>query len=159
VTAVEELPALLQRTERMLRERGVADEAVAEFREAHGRLFRRSSKLRPLGRVRRLGVLLFGEDGAVYGVGHVTRAVAPGHANNQAASAEERRDLRRAAFEGAFETGDVVNYDVVPLDPENPTEPLAVIDGAVFIRWRPGTDASTLMPIARYLDDRLELLP
>ncbi|NQX28509.1 hypothetical protein HQQ81_14270 [Microbacteriaceae bacterium VKM Ac-2854] len=158
MTAVGELPALLQRTERLLRERGVADEAVAEFRESRGRIFRRGPKLQPLGRVRRLGVLLFGEDGAVYGIGRVTRAVAPGHVNNQAVSAEERRDMRRAAFEGAFETGDVVNYDVVPLDPADPTEPLAVRDGAVLIRWRPGADASTLMPIARYLDDRLELL-
>lgn len=159
MTTVEELPALLRTTERLLRERGIADEAVAEFRAARGRIIRRGPALKPLGRVRRLGVLLFGEDGAVYGVGRVTRAVAPGHANNQAASAEARRDLRRAAFEGAFETGDVVNYDVIPLDPAQPTEPLTARDGEVFIRWRPGTEEGTLMPIARYLDDRLALLP
>ncbi|NQX10465.1 hypothetical protein HQQ80_02370 [Microbacteriaceae bacterium VKM Ac-2855] len=159
MTTVEELPALLQRTERSLRDRGVPDEAVAEFRAARGRVFRRGPKLQPLARVRRIGVLLLGEDGAVYGVGRVTRAVAPGHANNQAVSAEERRDMRRAAFEGAFEPGDVVNYDVVPVDLNEPAEPFAVRDGAVFIRWRPGGDDASLMPIAHYLEDRVGLLP
>lgn len=160
MTSPAELPALLARTVETLVSRGAQDEAIAEYHRTRGRFsLRRGPYMKPVGRAWRLGVLLLGTDGSVAGIGKVTRAVEPGHANNQALSAEERRDVRRAAHDAAFPDGEVVNYDVVPLDRELLGEPLVERDGAVFVRWRPGRGDDALMPIAAYIDDRLSLLP
>lgn len=147
-----------------LRRRGVPDQAVAELRTPRAILgFRRKPVMAPVARAWRLGVLLIDHDGGLLAIGSVTRAVAPLHANNQSESQEARREIRRAAFDGPFDEGEIVNYGCRPLSIdaaglEAGQEPLALRGEDVMIRWAPGLGEQGLMPVARYLRERLELL-
>lgn len=135
---------------------GARDEALAEFvpeRRAYG--IRRRPRMRPLGRVWRLGVLLLDADGAFLATGEVTRATPPGHPNFQSASGEARRAHRAAAFAGPFARGEVVNFDARPIDPEAPAEPILVEGDRVFVRWSP---AGAPAPLDAYLEERVALL-
>lgn len=141
---------------------GARDEALAEYvipKRVLG--IQRAPQMVPRGRVWRLGVVLLSPDGTLYATGEVTRAVEPKHPNNQAVSQEVRREHQIAAFKGAFEHGETVNYDAVPidlgaLDRGEPSWPLFVHDGAVLVRWSPASGASA--PLDRYLSDRVGLL-
>lgn len=162
--AAADLAALLHDVSAELDARGVADQALAELRTPRTILgFRRKPVMVPVTRAWRLGVVLLGREGEVFATGSVTRAVAPLHANNQSESQEERREIRRAAFDGPFREGEIVNYgwrrlgtDVAAL--EAGEEPLAVRGSEVMVRWAPRLGDQGLMPLRRYLAERLDLM-
>ena len=162
--AAADLAALLREVSAELDARGIADQAVAELRTPRAILgFRRTPVMAPVTRAWRLGVVLLGREGELLATGSVTRAVAPLHANNQSESQEARREIRRAAFDGPFQEGEIVNYgwrrlalDAAAL--ESGQEPLALRDSEVLVRWAPGLGEQGLMPLRRYLADRLDLL-
>ncbi|NQX17820.1 hypothetical protein [Rathayibacter sp. VKM Ac-2857] len=162
--AATALRELLARTAAELERRDVADQALAELRRPRAILgFRRAPVMAPVTRAWRLGVLLLGRDGDLFATGSVTRSVAPLHANNQSESQEERRAVRKAAFDGPFREGEIVNHGWrrLAIDPEGLAagqEPLSLRGDRVVVRWAPGLGDQGLMPLERYLADRLDLL-
>lgn len=162
--AAAALERLLARTSAELERLGVGDQALAELRQPRSVLgFRRKPVMAPVTRAWRLGSLLIERGGGLFAIGSVTRAVAPLHANNQSESQEARREIRRAAFDGPFREGEIVNYGWrrLRIDPEGLAEgqePLALHGSEVLVRWAPGLGEQGLMPIERYLRERIELL-
>lgn len=165
---------------------GARTEALAEYVPA-GRtlLVPRAERMRRLGSVWRLGVLLLaadvegptgsaGSDGsggrtgngapavpALYATGAITRAHEPGRTTYIAASAERRRQLRVAAHRGRFDPAETVNFDATPIAVDESlvgaSGVLTVRDGEAYVRWSPTTpDAAT--PFAAYLAERVDLL-
>ncbi|MCJ1674339.1 hypothetical protein MT355_13845 [Rathayibacter sp. VKM Ac-2929] len=162
--AAAALQELLAQTVVELELRGVPDQALAELRRPRAILgFRRAPVMAPVTRAWRLGVLLLGHDGDVFATGSVTRSVAPLHANNQSESQEARREIRKAAFDGPFQEGEIVNHGWrrLAIDAESLAagqEPLSLRGARVVVRWAPGLGEQGLMPLERYLADRLDLL-
>jgi hypothetical protein len=161
-TASDDVGAVLAAAAARLREAGVADEAIAEYRPATRRLgIPRRARLEPVGRGWRLGVLLLGADGSVRATGSVTRAVPPGHPGHVAASTEERREVRAAAFRGPFEAGATVNYDAAPIDLaalEGAAGPLFTRGGRALVRWSVSAGDDAARELHPYLEERLDLL-
>lgn len=136
----------------------VADEALARWVQPKRVLgVARPPALKPLGRVWRLGVLLLGHDGALYGTGINTRVTEPGRPQNLHLAVEERRAYREAALKAGYAIGEVVNHDVTPINLatiQDATGPV-VIDGNVLcVRWSP---AGGLVPFEDYVAERVEL--
>lgn len=162
--AADALRELLAQTVVELELRGVPDQALAELRRPRAILgFRRAPVMQPVTRAWRLGVLLLGRDGELFATGSVTRSVAPLHANNQSESQEARRAIRKAAFDGPFREGEIVNHGWrrLEIDPESLAagqEPLSLRGDQAVVRWAPGLGDQGLMPLERYLADRLDLL-
>lgn len=175
--AIEAVRAGLVDAAARLAAAGARTEALAEY-EAPGRvmLIPRAERLRPVGRVWRLGVILLGVTGdrtdgrdehgadappAVYSTGSVTRSHEPGRPTYQAASAERRRQLRVAAYRGHFAQGETVNYDAVPIALDESlvgsSGVLTVVDGCALVRWSP-TDPEATTDFDAYLADRVGLL-
>lgn len=156
-----ELEHLIGRTIASLEASGAHDEALGEYRRRRGLLgLGGSVSLANVGRAWRVGRLLISRDGRVFDVGATTRAVDPRHPNYQSVSGEDRRDDRRAAFEGDFAEGEVVNHDFTPLDLSvdairNGSGPLHIDDDRFTIEWAKGQRA---VPLAGYLDERVALL-
>ncbi len=155
---------LVQRTAAELGAAGARDEALAEFVPAHRvLLIDRPARMRPLGRVWRLGVVLLAADGSLRATGGITRAVEPGHPGHMAVSVEDRREHRAAAFRGPFARGETVNYDAVPIPLEaealrTGAGPLLLRDGRVLVRWSASLGDDAAAPFAPYLAERVELL-
>ncbi|MCS5733696.1 hypothetical protein [Herbiconiux daphne] len=158
------LQQLLAAVVRSLEASGARTEALGSFEARRAILgIRRSPAMVPVERVWRLGVLLLDAQGRLFEIGAVTRAVEPGRVTNQSARAEERRDYRRAAFNGRFDEGDTVNYDAVavPLDAAS----LRAGDGVlrlrgdtVFVRWNKRAGDDALAELGPYLIERAALL-
>jgi|GEM_PF-2268198 len=151
-----------------LAEANVPDEAHARYLPESRLLgiIPRRARFEPLGRVWRLGVLLVDRDANVYAVGTTTRAVKPGHRQHQSVSAEERKAVRLAAYNGPFEEGEVVDFDTTPvsLDSEAPAPlcapaaaPLYLHDDALLVRWRPDAPDAEGMPFSVYVAEQLDL--
>jgi hypothetical protein len=155
-----ELRAQLALTAAWLEEYGARDEALARVESRRGILgIGARTRLEPLARGWRLGVLFLDRDGRLYAGGAVTRAVEPRHPNFQSVSGEERREMRRIALE-SFPEGEVVNYGMeeLALDADSLTRgsgPLRLVDGRVLVQWAPGQG---LVPLDRYLEERCRLL-
>lgn len=162
--AVDRARAALREAAERLSAGGVADEVVAGFEPAARRFgIPRRARLRPLGRGWRVGVLLLAADGTVWATGSVTRAVPPGHPGHVAASTEERREVRAAAFRGPFEPGSTVNFDtpVIDLSPEalqGATGPLFLRGGRVLVRWSRSAGDDAARDLEPYLAERVGLL-
>jgi hypothetical protein len=162
--AAAALRAALDDLVRSLTGSGARTEALGAFEQRRSILgIRRGPALVPITRVWRLGVLLLDAQGGLHEVGAVTRAIDPGRVTNQSARAEERRDYRRAAYQGKFERGDTVNYDTTPvaLDPANlyaGSGPLSLVGDTVMVRWNKQPGAAGLTPVAPYLVERAALL-
>lgn len=141
---------------------GTPDEAVAEYEPARRRLgIPRQARLRPVARAWRLGVLLLSADGTVRATGAVTRAVPPGHPGHMAASTEERREVRAAAFRGPFPQGSTISFDapVIDLDAlRGATGPLLLRDDRVLVRWSLSAPDDAARDLAPYLAERVDLL-
>ena len=145
---------------------GARTEALAEY-VPPGRLLMvpRPERMRRLGSVWRLGVLLLdaapGTEPALYATGSITRAHEPGRATYVAASAERRRQLRVAAFRGHFDAGETVNFDAEPIALDQSlvgaSGALTVREGAAFVRWS-AADPDALVRFEDYLADRVDLL-
>lgn len=150
---------------RMLAAGGARDEALATFEPSRRVVVvvERRARLRPLGRVWRLGVFLLQPDGTVHATGRVTRSAPPGHGAYVASSIEARREVRAAAYRGPFDPGDVVNLDapVIDLDPAA----LRVAEGPLFlagdrplVRWSVSAGDDVARDLAPYLAERVDLL-
>jgi hypothetical protein len=161
---VAEARDLVRRTAAELAAAGARDEALAEYVPARRVLLvDRPARMLPVGRVWRLGVLLLAPDGSLLATGGITRAVEPGHPGHVAASVEDRREHRAAAFRGPFARGETVNYDAVPirLDAAALREapgPLLLRDGQVLVRWSASLGDDAAAPFAPYLTERADLL-
>ena len=125
--------------------------------------------MRPLLDVWRVGVILLGEDGAVYAAGQHTRAAERGRPGYQSVSREERRDIAAAALRGGYAVGAPVNFDarlLVTAPPHTPpiTEvfsadsPLGLVGDEVRVRWSPSASLEDGPAFATYLADRVSLL-
>lgn len=164
MTAPDHFAAALREAAASLRSAGIPDEALATFRpeQAVLRIFTRPSKLTPLARVWRLGVFLLGTDGALFDTGSTTRAVPPGRAGYQSISAEERRDVRAAAYRGPFPEGSVVHHSAAPIALDDSLRdapgPLFLHGDALLVRWADFVDIDGAVPAERYLAERLDLL-
>lgn len=164
-----DLAALLASTVETLTGRGARDEAIANLVPARRRLLiKRAPTMVPVDRAWRLGVLLLDRQSRLYATGSVTRAVAPGRAAYQSLSAEARRADRAAAFQGQFPVGEVVNYDVTPLDLDPASlaagqGPLSLVDDGsgprILVQWNPTPGHAGRTPLDAYLADRVDLLP
>jgi hypothetical protein len=147
-----------------LTESGARSEALGAFEQKRSILgIRRGPVLVPITRVWRLGVLLLDVQGGLHELGGVTRAVDPGRVTNQSPRAEERRDYRRAAYQGKFDEGDTVNYDTVPVPLDLPSlrqgaGPLVLRGDTVLVRWNKQPGDQALTPLVPYLADRAALL-
>ncbi|WP_449278233.1 hypothetical protein [Leucobacter sp. GX24907] len=165
-----------------LREHGVPSEGLAIFEEPRRRFLRtRPARLRPSGRVWRLGTLLLDEDGSLHAAGRATRAAERGRPGYQSQSREERREIAAAALRGGYDAGEPVNFDARPLlgsaalaaaglegsSPSDEAEvlrrlpddaPIGIADGELRVRWRPGAPLEGAAPLAQYLDERMDLI-
>ena len=143
---------------------GTRSEALAEFDPARRRLgVVRRARLRPIGRVWRLGVLLLTEAGGVRATGTVTRAVPPGHPGHVASSVEARRELRDAAHRGPFAAGETVHLDAPPIDLAPAalrlaTGPLLLRGDRPLVRWSVSAPDDAARDLDAYLAERVDLL-
>ena len=162
--AVRAARELFARTAATLTATAAPDEALAAFEPAHRRFgLMRTARMRPLGRVWRLGVLLLDRDGGVLATGGITRAVPAGHPRFAAVSIEARREVRAAAHRGPFAEGETVDYDAAPvlLDARALREepgPLLLHDGRVLVRWSVSAADESARDLEPYLAERVELL-
>lgn len=155
------LAALLGQTVETLRCAGVEDEALGVMKRARGlAALSGASRLVPVGRAWRLGVLLLDGEARLYSTGDVTRAIEPLRAvTNRSAQAEARREDRRAAARGRFTEGEVVNFghELLAIDPDSLAigdGPVSLIDGVIVVRW----NGTAVRPLTDYLADRSRLL-
>ena len=106
-----------------------------------------------------LGVLLLTGD-AVLATGDIVRARQEVRRGFAAESQRQRAELAAAARRGGLAEGETVHIGWQELDPDAvdrgaASGPLAVRDGVASVRW---SAAGGYMPLAAYLDERVELL-
>lgn len=106
-----------------------------------------------------LGVLLLTDD-ALLATGEITRANDPGRRGYAAESARQRAELRAAALRGGFSPGETVHFEWKPIDLDaagrgEASGPISLHGDVPMVRWSP---AGGFAPLARYLDERIELL-
>jgi hypothetical protein len=159
------LAELVARTVATLETRGIQDEAMALLRPARRvLLLQRPAAMVPIGRAWRLGVLLIDRQGKLFATGKVTRAIEPKRGvNDHSLAGDQRRAIELAAFRGPFAAGEVVNYEVEPIELDADSlragsGPLRIEGDTVIVRWdvsRAGGGASSL---DAYFAERLSLL-
>lgn len=145
-------------------ERGHArDEALAVLEPAHRRFgISRAERMRPVGRVWRLGALLLGDGGELHGAGRVVRAEQPARRSVVALAVAEHRAHQAAAIRGGYPPGETVNFDAVPIDVDaligtGASGPLVLRGDVVMVRWS-AAQPDALTPLETYLADRADLL-
>lgn len=155
--------ALAAALTRALADAGARDEALAVFEPARRRLgVTRPERMRPVGRVWRLGALLLAPSGELYGTGRVVRADRPARRSVVALAVAEQRAYQAAAVRGGFPAGTTVDFDAVPIDLDqlhrtDASGPLVLQGGVAFLRWSP-SNPQALAELAPYLRDRAALL-
>ncbi|MFE5670703.1 hypothetical protein ACFQ58_03740 [Agromyces sp. NPDC056523] len=129
----------------------------------------RAPRMRVIGPVWRLGVLLLDADGRVYGTGRVIRAERAARKSVTAESVAEQRAFRAAAIKGGIAEGATVVFDAEPFElaagalaagaTSGPLVLTTAVDGSaqVAVRWNPSRD-DALIPIESYLVERVDLL-
>ncbi|MBM7506152.1 hypothetical protein ACFPER_03470 [Agromyces aurantiacus] len=153
---------------RALAEASARTETLAEYMPPRRVLgIPRAARMRVIGPVWRLGVLLLDADGRLYATGRVVRAEREVRRSVLAESVAEQRAYRAAAVKGGIPEGATVVFDAVPLAldadalaaPSGALAPMTGADGAtqVGVRWDPSR-ADALIPLASYLAERVELL-
>ncbi|MDY0910248.1 glutaminase [Microbacterium sp. CFBP9034] len=139
---------------------GVPREGLGELVEPRRMLgIARAPRIVPRGTAWHLGALLLTDD-AVLATGDIVRARAEARRGFTAESQRRRAELAAAARRGGFDEGATVHIGWRMLDPDavergEASGPLVLNDGVVAIRW---SAAGGLMPLARYLDERVTLL-
>lgn len=163
--AIEAARAAVAGTVERLRAAGAPTEFLARTRPARRALgiIPRPATMERFGEGWRLGALVLTTDGRVFATGRVFRADRAVRPGQQAASAQERRDLRLAALRAGFPDGAAVDLDPepIPLD-----EPARLRDGGtvvlrgdrLLVRWMPGAGDDALAPFERYLAERADLV-
>ncbi|MEV7873675.1 glutaminase [Microbacterium sp. NPDC089188] len=133
-------------------------ERIGELQEGRRLLgIRRAPRIVPRGTAWHLGVLLMTDD-EVLATGDIVRARAEVRRGFAAESQRRRAELAAAAARGGVPEGETVHIGWHPVDPsrlEAASRPLAVREGETLVRW---SVAGGWMPLARYLDERVELL-
>jgi hypothetical protein len=117
----------------------------------------RPARIAPRGSAWHLGVLLLTDD-AVLSTGDIVRSRAEVRRGFAAESQRRRAELAAAAARGGVPEGEVVHIGWETVDLERMGErstPLAVRAGETLVRW---SAAGGYLPLARYLDERIELL-
>lgn len=112
----------------------------------------------PIGRVRRLGVFVLDQEGALSATGAITRALPPGRPAYQSLSAESRREYRDAAFRGPFIAGETVNYDssMITLQTDElraSPGPLILRSGKSMVRWNSTAGEASDVGFEAYIVD------
>jgi hypothetical protein len=133
-------------------------ERIGELQEGRRLLgIPRAPRIVPRGTAWHLGALLL-SDGDVLATGDIVRSRAEVRRGFAAESQRRRAELAAAAARGGVPEGQTVHIGWHPVDltrlSANST-PLAVRDGEPLVRW---SAAGGYMPLARYLDERIELL-
>lgn len=151
----------------VLAEASARTETLAEFMPGRRVLgMPRAARMRVIGEVWRLGVLLLDADGRLYSTGRVVRAERAVRRSVLAESVAEQRAYRAAAVKGGIAEGETVVFDAAPLELE--VEALAAGKGAlalmtapdgivVGVRWNPSS-ADAMLPFEPYLAERVDLL-
>jgi len=105
---------------------GARTEALAEYLPP-GRalgILPRPARMRPVGRVWRLGAFLLTPDGELLRTGRVVRVAGTDRRRSVvAASITERHELALAARRGGYREGETVNFEAAPVDPRAPGVP------------------------------------
>jgi len=137
---------------------GSPRERLGELQEGRRTLgIPRAPRIVPRGEAWHLGVLLLGDE-TVLATGDVVRSHAEVRRGFAAESQRRRAELAAAAARGGVPEGEVVHIGWHPVDLADVgprASPLAVRDGRALVRW---SAAGGYMPLARYLDERIELL-
>ena len=133
-------------------------ERIGELREGRRLLgIPRAPRIVPSGTAWHLGVLLVTDD-EVLATGDIVRARAEVRRGFAAESQRRRAELAAAAARGGVPEGETVHIGWHPIDLDRldaTTSPLAVREGDTLVRW---SAAGGWTPLARYLDERVELL-
>lgn len=133
-------------------------ERIGELQEGRRLLgIPRAPRIVPRGTAWHLGVLLLTDDG-VLATGDIVRSRAEVRRGFAAESQRRRAELAAAAARGGVPEGKTVHIGWHPIDlraVDQAPSPLAVRGGEALVRW---SAAGGYMPLARYLDERIELL-
>lgn len=133
-------------------------ERIGELQERRRLLgIPRAPRIVPRGTAWHLGVLLVTDDG-ILATGDIVRARAEVRRGFAAESQRRRAELAAAAARGGVPEGETVHIGWWPVDLERldpASAPVALRDGEAWVRW---SAAGGYMPLARYLDERVELL-
>ncbi|GGI46299.1 hypothetical protein BCL57_001306 [Agromyces flavus] len=153
-----------------LGEASARTETLAEFVPSRRVLgMPRAPRMRVIGPVWRLGVLLLDADGRVYGTGRVIRAERAARKSVTAESVAVQRAYRAAAVKGGIAEGTTVVFDAEPVEldaavlaADATSGPLVLTSGAdgssqLAVRWNPARD-DALIPFESYLAERVDLL-
>jgi hypothetical protein len=137
---------------------GAPREALGELRVPR-RTFgiTRAPRIVPVGEAWHLGVLLLADE-ELAATGGIVRAREEVRRGFTAESQRERAALAAAARRGGFAEGQTVHVDWQIIDTralDAASSPLALVDGRPMVRW---SAAGGLMPLERYLDERIDLL-
>ena len=116
------------------------------------RAFGGRTAIEPVAEAWHLGVLLIGDE-ALWRTGSILRASEETRRGYAAESQRQRAEIRAMAFRGGFAEGETFHYDWSPIDGPDDA-PLTRESGRIMVRWSP---AGFLMPLADYLDERIEL--
>ncbi|MGC0368543.1 glutaminase [Microbacterium sp. SLBN-111] len=133
-------------------------ERIGELQEGRRLLgIPRAPRIVDRGRAWHLGVLLLTDD-AVLATGDIVRSRAEVRRGFAAESQRRRAELAAAAHRGGVPEGQTVHIGWHPLDLEaldDRSAPLALRAGEPVVRW---SAQGGYMPLARYLDERIDLL-
>lgn len=123
-------------------------------------IWKRRPKFRRISSGWPLGVLVLAETGELFAAGETTRAVPPKHPGHTSSEREKRRAHNEAAFSGPFERGEVVHFDLQPLDltSRSLAEPLVRVNGQIYVRWSREISSSHARPLRDYLREQVDLL-
>ncbi|MFG6444271.1 glutaminase [Microbacterium sp. P06] len=137
---------------------GAPREALGELRAAR-RTFgiTRAPRIVPVGEAWHLGVLLL-TDERLAATGQIVRAREEVRRGFTAESQRDRAALAAAARRGGFAEGQTVHVDWRLIDAAQlgaTGSPVALTPAGAMVRWSP---AGGLVPLERYLDERIELL-
>lgn len=133
-------------------------ERIGELQEGRRLLgIPRAPRIVPRATAWHLGVLLLTDDD-VLATGDIVRSRAEVRRGFAAESQRRRAELAAAAARGGVPEGETVHIGWHPIDltvVDPASSPLAVRGGEALVRW---SAAGGYMPLARYLDERIELL-
>lgn len=133
-------------------------ERIGELQEGRRLLgIRRAPRIVPMATAWHLGALLLTDD-AVLATGDIVRSRAEVRRGFAAESQRRRAELAAAASRGGVPEGEVVHIDWRTIDLsalDERSSPVAVRAGQALVRW---SAAGGLMPLDRYLGERVDLL-
>lgn len=141
----------------------VPSDVIAEYRAPRRVLFWHTRpRFRQIGSGWRLGVFLVDDLGNLYAAGDTTRGHQPNHPGHVSRERERRRSLTEAAFRSGFQQGEVIHFDVSPIEWRGvplPSDGLILVrEETLWVRW--SRNAANVNPreFRSYLQEQLDLL-